>query len=151
MGLGLPHDGQGICIASGCPAGAMYNYTNVIASNNVGLTTGPTTWNVNMVQGFQVGDMVKIAWQSDLQDYMIGTITATTSSTITVNAASTNGATGINWTPWIFTYIPPVLPTAPPGPTPAPAPNAAPSVNSGYSSVVLIISASVVALVGLLF
>lgn len=78
---------------------------NVLASNNVALFTGSLVWNVNSVGTFMVGDVIQMTWTQDSGDYMIGTITAIGTNTITVNSQSHNGQTGIPWTPWSFTLI----------------------------------------------
>lgn len=86
------------------------NFNGVVASNNVPLTTGTQTWNVNTVASFFIGNKVQITWTENSNDYMLAVITNVNSSTsiITVNSQTispTNSGLGIPWTPWAFTLI----------------------------------------------
>jgi len=83
------------------------SYTGVVATNFVPLTLGVTTWIVNNVASFGVGDRVQITWTADPTDFMIGNITAVdrVGLTITVNADTLGGDTGIPWSPWAFSLI----------------------------------------------
>ena len=80
--------------------------SGVQASNNVPVSLGSMTWSVNKVASFAVGDVVNIAW-ADPADSMTGPITAVdpVGLTITVDATSITGDTGIPWAPWQFTLI----------------------------------------------
>lgn len=88
--------------------------SSVIATNDVPLFTGSTTWNVNTVSSFVVGNCIQITWTQDNQDYMLAVITAVNPSgpTITANSLSispTNSGLNIPWTPWFFTPATPSL------------------------------------------
>jgi len=83
------------------------NYSGVVASNAVALSLGVTVWNVNMVASFAVNNLVQITWTGDSSDFMVGVITNVDAvgMTLTINALSVHGDTGIVWSPWSITLL----------------------------------------------
>lgn len=66
--------------------------------------SGSVVWNVNSVVGYLVSDNVQIYWDSDPTDYILATITAIGTNTITTTVNSYSGTTGAPWSPWCFVY-----------------------------------------------
>lgn len=96
--------------SSSSSSSAVLNFNGVVASNNVPLTTGAQTWNVNSAASFYVGNYVQITWTQDSSDYMLAVITAVdpVGLTIAVNSLSispTNSGLGIPWSPWTFSLV----------------------------------------------
>jgi len=83
------------------------NYNGVIASNSVALTLGSTVWNVNTVASFAVNNVVQITWTGNSGDFMVGVITEVdpVALTMTINAESIHGDSGIVWSPWSITLL----------------------------------------------
>jgi len=83
------------------------NYNGVIASNSVSLTLGSTVWNVNTVASFAVNNVVQITWTGDSGDFMVGVITEVdpVALTMTINAQSVHGDSGIVWSQWSITLL----------------------------------------------
>jgi hypothetical protein len=111
--------------------------SEVIGTNNVALATGSIVWNVNTVGSFVVGDVVQITWTGDSGDYFQGVVTAVNANapTITVDATSTTGQTGIQWTPWLFTLLSgPVVTVSSSSSSPVVHSSSSSSVNTGPGS-----------------